>query len=638
MANTVLMSRARRRLPVGADVQPDGATHFRVWAPKPREVRLVVERPAGGALDVPLEREGGGYLSARVPDVGAGHRYRYYLDGRPFADPASRFQPEGPAGPSEIVDPARYAWRDGAWLGVALPGQVLYELHVGTLTDAGTWQAAAERLPDLAALGITTLEVMPIAEFDGRFGWGYDGVFPFAPTRLYGTPDDFRSFVDRAHGLGLAVVLDVVYNHFGPAGCVHREYAPAYFAAWHANEWGDALNFDGPESGPVREYFASNAAYWIDEFHLDGLRLDAVHSLHDRSDEHIMAVVTKRARGAARGRRILVIGENERQEVHAMRPLDDGGYGFDAAWNDDFHHSALVALTGRCEAYYSDHYGAPQEFVSTAKYGYLFQGQRYAWQKQARGTRTDGLPPAAFVNFLENHDQIANSGDGSRLHARTSPGRYRAMTALLLLLPGTPMLFQGQEFGATSPFQYFADHAPELAAAVEQGRAACVSQFPSLASAEAQARLPAPHDPDTFARCKLRWHERDTHVAWRRLHEDLLALRRSEAAFRQQKPGAVDGAVLAAEAFVLRYATAAAADERLLVVNLGPDLTRGSFPEPLLAPPAGHAWQVRWSSEHPAYGGVGVPEMVGGDGWRIPGHSAAVLAPVEATDAGTRTR
>jgi maltooligosyltrehalose trehalohydrolase len=308
-----------------------------------------------------------------------------------------------------------------------------------------------------------------------------------------------------------------------------------------------------------------------------------------------------------------------------VRPIADGGYGLDSLWNDDFHHSAVVAMTGRREAYYTDHGGTPQEFISAAKYGYLFQGQRYGWQRQNRGTRTRGISPAAFVVFIENHDQLANSGDGSRTYARTTPGRHRAMTALFLLMPGTPMLFQGEEFGASAPFLYFADHKPELAAAVQKGRAEFVAQFPSLAAPELQARLAVPHARETFERCVLDWREYDTHVAQRRLHEDLIAMRRSDAAFRAQAIGGVDGAVIAREAFVLRYFAEAPEDERLLVVNLGCDLVQPSIADPLVAPPDGCRWQLRWSSEHPDYGGLGTAEIIGENGWRVAGHSAAVL-------------
>src|SRR6185503_9952696 len=573
------------------------------------------------------EREADGYYSALVPDAGAGTRYRYVLDGDALADPASRFQPEGPFGPSEVADPTRFSWKQPSPRGAELAGQVLYEMHPGTFTPEGTWRSAVERLPLLADTGVTTIEVMPVSDFPGRFGWGYDGVFPYAPAHQYGTPDDFRAFVDSAHAIDLAVILDVVYNHLGPDGCVFGRYAKAYYSNTHSNEWGDPLNFDGPDAGPVRDYFASNAAYWIEELMLDGLRLDATQTIHDRSPRHIITEIGCRARSAAKQRPILLIAESVTQTVRLVRPVDAAGYGLDAVWNDDFHHSAIAAITGKREAYYSDHHGTPQELISAAKRGYLFQGQRYAWQRQPRGTRTDGLPAAAFVTYLENHDQIANSGDGSRVRFHTSPERYRAMTALMLLMPGTPMLFQGQEFGASTPFMYFADHNPELAQAVYKGRAEFIKQFPSLASASAQQRAPVPHDPQTFARCKLNWQERETNEAWVRLHRDLLALRRSDGAFRAQDVTALDGAVLGPELFVLRYASSSPADELLLIVNFGPDVDAASFAEPLVAPPDGHTWQIRWSSADPEYGGYGTPAVVTDAGWRVPAHAAVVLQP-----------
>ena len=599
--------------------------HFRVWAPTPKSISLVIERNAQ-LHDITMDAEPDGYRAALVEDAGPGTRYWYRVNDDLVADPASRYQPEGPFGASEVVDPGHYAWKSDRWGTVSMRGQVISEIHVGTFTREGTWQSAAAKLPLLARTGITMVEVMPVAEFPGRFGWGYDGVFPFAPTRLYGTPDDFRTFVDAAHQHGLAIILDVVYNHLGPDGCVFGRYARDYFA--RSNEWGEGLNFDGPNADPVRELFSANAAYWIAEYHLDGLRLDATQAMHDESDEHILALIERRARAAAGGRPIVLIAENEPQDVRLVRPPEQGGYGLDALWNDDFHHSAVVAMTGRREAYLSDHRGAPQEFVSAAKFGYLFQGQRYAWQKQARGTRADGLAPTSFVNFIENHDQLANTGDGSRTHSSTTPGRYRAMSALFILMPGTPLLFQGQEFGASAPFLFFADHRPELAAAVQKGRAEFLSQFPSLATPDVQRRLPPPHDPRTFERSILDWREYDAHGQHRRLYEDLIAMRRSDPAFADQRAGGVDGAVLAAEAFALHYFHDRADDERLLFVNLGPDLFAESFAEPLLAPPDGHVWQLRWSSEDPEYGGMGTPAVTGDHGWTICGHSAVVLKPM----------
>jgi len=404
----------QRRLPVGAEVQQGGGVHFRVWAPRRRTVEVALE---GGGGAHRLEAEGDGYFSGRVSAAGPGSLYRYRLDGgQSFPDPAARFQPEGPHGPSQVVDPGTFPWTDRDWRGCGLAGQGIYELHVGTFTREGTWEAALRQLPALADLGVTVLEVMPVADFPGRFGWGYDGVDLFAPTRLYGAPDDFRRFVDRAHAVGLGVILDVVYNHFGPDGCYLREFSPDYFSARYKNEWGDPINFDDRNSGPVREFFFANAGYWVDEFHLDGLRLDATHQIFDASPEHILAAVSRRVRAAARGRLTFLVGENEPQEVKLVRPPDQGGYGLDALWNDDFHHSAMVALTGHNEAYYSDYRGTPQEFLSGAKWGYLYQGQLYSWQRKRRGTPALRLAPTAFVNFMQNHDQVANSARGQRCH------------------------------------------------------------------------------------------------------------------------------------------------------------------------------------------------------------------------------
>ena len=332
-------------------------------------------------------------------------------------------------------------------------------------------------------------------------------------------------------------------------------------------------------------------------------------------------------REAAGGRATIVVAENEPQDTTLVRPVADGGYGLDGLWNDDFHHSAMVALTGRAEAYYSDTRGEPQELISSAKYGYLFQGQHYFWQRDRRGTPSWGLGPAQFVTFLQNHDQVANSARGVRPSALTSPAAWRAMTALLLLMPGTPMLFQGQEFGASAPFLYFADHEEELAEAIRKGRAEFLRQFPSLVDYQARAALDNPADPRTFERCKLDFRERSTHADVYRLHADLIALRRSEEAFSRQEPGGVDGSVLSAHAFALRFLTPGHAGDRLLIVNLGALLRRDSIADPLLAPPDGTDWAVRWSSEDPRYCGTGTPDVFPGERWRIPAEAALVLGP-----------
>ena len=614
-----------RRLPIGAEPQIDG-THFRVWAPRARVVEVEDDRGAATALkpDVP------GYFSGDAP-LGVGSRYRYRLDhDQVYPDPASRCQPDGPHGPSVVVDPGAFRWTDGGWRGVQRAGQVIYEMHVGTFTREGTWQAAARELPELARLGVTVIEMMPVAEFPGRFGWGYDGVSLFAPTRLYGTPDDLRHFVDCAHRAGLGVILDVVYNHLGPDGNYLAAFAAEYFTDRYANEWGQAINFDGRDAKPVREFFAANAAYWIDEFHMDGLRIDATQQMFDASPRHILAEIVSCARAAAPGRGVLLVGENEPQHARLLRAPERGGYGFDALWNDDFHHSARVAATGRAEAYYMDYAGKPQELISAVKHGYLYQGQHYAWQRKRRGAYARDVPAAAFVAYVQNHDQVANSARGERLHALTSPGRWRALTALLLLSPSTPMIFQGQEFAASTRFSYFADHRPELAELVRKGRAEFLAQFPSIATPEVSACVPDPGAAKTFEDCKLDLGERERHREAYALHHDLLAMRREDTVFSAQGAHGLDGAVLGPEAFLLRF-FGTNDDDRLLVVNLGGDLPLSILPEPLLAPPDEARWEIAWSSEDPRYGGCGTAAFDPDGPWRLPAHSALVLRPIPRT-------
>ena len=624
MGSTV--SDTQRRLPVGAEVHADGV-HFRVWAPRRSRVQVVFEGGAQGFV-LDLSHEGGGYFSGSTPTASAGPLYRLRVDEKEqlLPDPASRFQPQGPFGPSKIIDPSKYAWNDRPWRGIRLPGQVLYEMHIGTFTQECTWRAAAREFPELARLGITTIELMPVADFPGEFGWGYDGVNLFAPTRLYGEPDDFRFFVDEAHRAGLGVILDVVYNHFGNIANFIREFATEYFSDKYENEWADALNFDCGNCGPVREFFLANARYWIEEFHLDGFRLDATQQVFDASADHILSAISREARTAAAPKSILIVGENEPQQVKMIRATDQGGHGMDALWNDDFHHSAMVRLTGHNPAYYSDHRGTAQEFVSLAKWSYLFQGQRYRWQKKRRGSPTFGFPASHFVNYLQNHDQIANSLRGDRVHLLTSPGRYRAMTALLLLAPQTPLIFQGQEFAASSPLLYFSDMG-EAAPAVASGRAEFLSQFPAIANPQVQETLPSPSDRSSFERSKLNFAERERNAHAYNLHRDLLRIRRDDAVVREQDADRMHGAVLGSDALLLRY-IGRSGDDRLLLLNFGVDLYFDPAPEPLLAPPENCGWAILWSSDDLAYGGSGTPPVQDNDErWRIPGEAAVLLAP-----------
>jgi maltooligosyltrehalose trehalohydrolase len=614
-----------RRFPIGAEYRQGEGTHFRVWAPAAREVEVVFD--GGSPAAAPLQAEPHGYFSGRIAAARPGTRYRFRLDGgEAFPDPASRWQPEGPHGPSEVVASDTHAWTDGQWRGLGPRGQVLYEMHIGTFTPEGTYAAAEKHLPFLRDIGITAIELMPVNEFNGPFGWGYDGVNLFAPTRLYGKPDELRHFIDRAHALGLGVILDVVYNHFGPSGNYLTRFSPDYISKRYENEWGDAINFDGDHSAPVREFFASNAAYWIAEFHFDGLRLDATQCLFDASDTHIVAEIGRRARAAAKGRGIYLCAENEPQHAELARPLDRGGMGMDALWNDDFHHSAIVASTGASEAYYTETRGTPQELVSAVKWGFLFQGQFYAWQKKRRGHAALDLPATAFVQFLQNHDQVANSARGQRLHQLTSPGRYRALTGLLLLAPATPLLFQGQEFAASTPFLYFARHEDELNSLIRKGRQDFLTQFPNIASEQGGKLLPSPADEETFERCKLDHAEREKNAHVVRLHRDLLRLRREDPVFSRQDSTRMHGAVLGPEAFLLRFLAEDGGD-RLVLVNLGITLPLTPMPEPLLAPPDGCRWKLLWHSEDPRYGGNGMIEPDGEHSWRLPAHALAVLVP-----------
>jgi maltooligosyltrehalose trehalohydrolase len=628
-----------RRLPVGAEVLPDGGVSFRVWAPKRKSVNVVLSRDPSDRkplLSLDLEPEGGtaatgqGYFSAVVQEAAPGMCYGFRLDGdlKLMPDPASRFQPTGPEGLSQIVDPRSFGWSDSGWKGISIGGQVLYEVHLGTLTAEGTWAAATARLEEIAASGMTVVEVMPLADFPGAFGWGYDGVCLFAPTRLYGEPDDLRRFVDRAHAIGLGVILDVVYNHFGRVGCTMTEFADDYFSRRHKNEWGSPVNFDDENSLPVREFFLANVRYWIDEFHLDGFRFDATQQIFDDSETHILTEMAREARNAAGDREVILLAENEPQDVRIVRSVEQGGHGFDAMCNDDFHHAARVRLTGLTEAYYEDYAGSVDELRSAVRGGFLYQGQISQHQGKRRGTRARGLPGEAFIHFLQNHDQVANSGTGLRIHELTSPGRLRAMTALWLLSPQTPMFFQGQEFAASSPFYYFADFSGKDANAVAQGRIEFLSQFPSLNTEEIRKALPDPANRCTFESSKVDWAEREQHRTIRELHTDLLKLRREDPVFRCQRADRIEGAALSEDCLALRYSgdeSENAGSERLVLVNFGRQLQYSPSPQPLLAPPVGCEWELLWTSEAVRYGGASTPVVESDDGWHIAAETAIVL-------------
>ena len=621
------MSQAKRRYPIGAELIGENQTHFRVWAPKAQQVDVVLENAAESKPNFcPLIAEPGGYFSGTA-NATSGTRYRFRVNEAEsfFPDPVSRFQPDGPHGVSCVVDPTEFKWNDADWPGLKLKGQIFYEMHIGTFTKEGTWRAAAEQLSELARIGITVIEMMPVAEFPGRFGWGYDGVDLFAPSHLYGIPDDLRAFIDRAHSLGLGVILDVVYNHFGPDGNYLGVYSDDYLLRGKGHEWGDSINFDGRNSEPVREFFVLNGRYWIEEFHFDGFRFDATHAIHDKSEEYIITAVGSDARQAAGSRSIILIAENDLQESKMARPQNEGGDGLDGMWNDDFHHSATVALTARNVGYFKDYSGQPQELISAAKYGFLYQGQAFSWRKVLRGTPTFGTAAEAFVCFLENHDQIANTGPGERVRLQTSAGCYRAITALLLLGPWTPLLFQGQEFGASSPFTFFADVGDAaIRDATRKGRAELLAPFLSLTEEETLRSLPAPDDPVAFSRCKLDFSEREKNRELYNLHIDLLKLRREDSRFRLQSAAGIDGAVLGSASFVMRYFSEAE-DDRILLVNFGETQTLHPASEPLLAPPSGCKWETLWTSDGRRYGGTETVAIANPERWCLPAKSAVVL-------------
>lgn len=621
-----------RRLPIGAEILPSGDAHFRVWSDNIERISVVIVSGINDNLlaERELEPECNGYFSTFIAEAKEGDSYSFRLNNQPelFPDPASRFQPRGPFGPSQLVDPNKFSWTDSLWKGIERQDQVIYEMHIGTFTREGTYTAASDQLAELANLGIGVIEVMPLADFPGQFGWGYDGVNLFAPTRLYGKPDDLRRFIDIAHSHGIGIILDIVYNHLGPSGQFLDRYSTHYFSERYTTEWGRAINFDDQYSAPVREFFLANASYWIDEFHFDGLRFDATQTIFDSSDDHILAAVVRQVQTAARGRSTLLVAENEPQHTQLVRPQEQGGYGIDALWNDDFHHCAKVAMTGHNEAYYLDYTGTPQQFISAVKYGFLYQGQMYKWQHKRRGTPSLDLSPCTFINFIQNHDQIANSAHGLRCHELTSPGIYRAMTALLLLTSSRPMLFQGQEFAASSPFIFFADHTPELAEQFREGRIRFLSQFPSLAATDMQRYFSNPADPAIFEKCKLDFGERLSHNALYTMHRDLLRLRLNDPLFQCHRQRNIDGAVLGPKAFLLRF-FGQEGDDRLLLINFGIDLQLNPAPEPLLAPPENRIWSLLWSSENPIYGGSGTPQPETDNNWIIQGQAAIVMTAIE---------
>ncbi len=528
----------RHQMPFGAELLAGGGVRFRLWAPSAAQLVLEHEKDKQWRSR-PMTRSDDGWHEATLPDAAAGDLYRYLLpDGLKVPDPASRRNPDDVHGPSEVVDPAAYAWNDESWRGRPWQEAVIYEMHVGTFTPEGTFAAAQAQLSDLAALGITTLELMPLADFPGRRNWGYDGVLHFAPDASYGTPAELKALVDHAHSLGMMVLIDVVYNHFGPEGNYLHAYCPEFFNPAHQTPWGAAINFDGERSRTVRDFFVHNALYWVDEYRFDGLRMDAIHAIRDDSATPIVDEVCAALRdGPGRERHIHVVLENDQNEAHRLeRDASGRPIAGTAQWNDDLHHAAHVLLTRETDGYYADYAAAPLgNFALALAQGFVYSGQASVFRHgEARGEPCSHLPLGAFVSFVQTHDQIGNRALGERIDALSDPVLLQAARACVLLSPHTPMLFMGEEFAASSPFQYFCDFGPELAAAVSKGRREEFGRFAAFAGEGAAVEVPDPNSDAAFLASRLKWEERsrEPHAEALRRTQELLGVRSTELAPR----------------------------------------------------------------------------------------------------------
>ena len=494
-------SRLFRRMH-GAEIRPEGGVRFRLWAPAHERISLSLE-PEGRLL--PMHSTGEGWHELALDEAAAGTLYRFELpDGLKVPDPASRFQPQDVHGPSEVIDPAAYRWTDQGWRGRPWHEAVLYELHVGAFTEEGTFRAAIGRLDHLAKLGVTALEIMPIADFPGRWNWGYDGVLPYAPNSSYGRPEDFKALIEAAHQRGLMVLLDVVYNHFGPDGNYLSTYAPAFFTKRHKTPWGDAINYDGKRSKPVREFVIENALYWIKEFHLDGLRLDAVHAIKDDSRKDVLDELAERVRAEAADRHVHLVLENEENESRRLaRGADGKPLHYTAQWNDDVHHVLRTAATGEDKGYYAEYLGDTKKLGRALAEGFAFQGEMMEYRGEPRGEPSAGLPPTAFIAFIQNHDQVGNRAFGERITAIAEPEAVRAIAAVYLLLPQVPMLFMGEEWAASQPFPFFCDFSGELANSVRKGRRKEFAKFPEFKDEKSGSAFPTlrPRPPSLRPSC-----------------------------------------------------------------------------------------------------------------------------------------
>jgi maltooligosyltrehalose trehalohydrolase len=580
---------------LGASLHAGGAT-FRVWAPRCRSVEIVV----GGRPAQPLRGRDDGVFEIDLPEMEAGARYQYRLDRERYRpDPVSRYQPEGVHGPSTIVDPTRFTWTDRDFRGHALADLVFYELHVGTFTTAGTFEAAIPYLAQLAELGITAVELMPVAEFPGSRNWGYDGVHLYAPQSTYGGPRGLRRLVDACHAHGLSIILDVVYNHLGPEGNYLAEFGP-YFTDRYKTPWGRALNFDGLDSGGVRRHFIDNACYWVREFHVDGVRLDAIHAIYDASPVHILTELSEAARKEAEGlgRAFHVIAESHDNDRKLVLPREHGGLGLDAVWSDDFHHALHVQLTGERSGYYADFTGA-EPLTRALVEGFAFQGEPSQYFGRARGTPSADLAGEHFVVSVQNHDQVGNRAQGARLTALATFEAAKLAAGLLFAAPALPLLFMGEEYGETAPFQFFTSFLDrELAQAVRRGRAAEFSRFGW------QGQVPDPEDPATFVRSRLNHPlaSAPRHRELRDYYRRWLALRRQHPALGSGNKDRVTAELDSAGRVLTLRRSAPGGEQVLLVANL----TNERQPQPPTPP----EWYLMLDSAEARFGARGTVERL----------------------------
>jgi maltooligosyltrehalose trehalohydrolase len=581
----------------GAELTGRGVS-FRTWATGKKNVSVVIFGEHGSVVrELQLERETNGYYSTRDSASSAGTLYKYRLDGEVFPDLASRFQPRGVHGPSQVVDGRPFRWTDSGWKSPALRELVIYETHVGTFTPEGTFEAIITRLDHLKEIGVNALELMPIADFAGDRNWGYDCVSIYAPSRAYGRPDGLRTLVNAAHAAGLAVILDVVYNHLGPDGNYMGAYANNYFNADHHTPWGAAFNLDASGSEAVRQFFAENPVYWVNEFHIDGFRLDATHFILDDSPKHLIQEIAERAQALD----AFVICEDPRNERKLLLPRDEGGYGCDAVWSDDFHHVARVQITGEHEGYMAYFKGTMKELVKTMREGWLFTG---GLQKDGipRGTPGKDIEPEHFVHCISNHDQVGNRAYGDRLSNVVPPAAYRAASALLLTGPYTPMLFMGQEWATSSPFLYFTDHHDELGKGVTEGRRKEFADFSDFRNPKTRTLIPDPQALRTFTDSKLIWTElgQSPHAETLRLYSDFLRFRRIE--LKDRGRGRWRVGQVSPRAIALRYRRPNEGD----ILILAQLLANETILEPasaLVRPAKGRSWRFVISSNEPIYGG-----------------------------------